>query len=94
MASKRQELTLALKEQIIRLSNEGRTKVEIAKIIGYDLSTISKFLKRFTIRKSVENSTRSGRRKLTSVRSDRLLNRLVLKDRRQNLSDLTSNLTV
>ena len=40
--------------------------------------------------KSVENSTRSGRPKLTSVQSDRLLNRMVLKDRRQNLSDLTS----
>ena len=90
MASKRRELTLAIKEQIIRLSNEGRKKVEIAKITGYDPSTISKFLKRFTVRKSVENSTRSGRPKLTSVQSDRLLNRLVLKDRRQNLSDLTS----
>ena len=60
MASKLQELTLGIKEQIILLSNEGRKKVEIAKITGYDSSTISKFLKQFTVRKSVENSTRSG----------------------------------
>ena len=60
MASKLQELTLAIKEQIILLSNEGRKKVEIAKITGYDSSTISKFLKQSMVRKSGDNSTRSG----------------------------------
>ena len=68
----------------------GQKKVEIVKITEYDPSIISKFLKRFAVRKLVENNTRSGRPKLTSVQSDRLLNMLVLKDRRQNLSDLTS----
>ena len=51
MALKRRELTLAIKEQIICLSNKGRKNVEIAKITGYNPSTISKFLKRFTVRK-------------------------------------------
>ena len=40
MASKWRELTLAIKEQIIRLGNKGRKKIEIAKITGYDPSTI------------------------------------------------------
>ena len=38
----------------------------------------------------MENSTQSGLPKLTIVQSDRLLNRLVLKDHRQNLSYLIS----
>ena len=90
MASNRREMTPVLKEQIVRLNNEGRNKSEIAEITGYDRSTISKFLKRFAERKTVENDSRSGRPKLTSAQADRVLNRLVKKDRRQNLSDLTA----
>ena len=40
VASKWRELTLSIKEQIIRLGNKGRKKIEIAKITGYDPSTI------------------------------------------------------
>jgi transposase-like protein len=90
MASVRREMTPALKEQIVRLNNEGRTKSDIAEITGYDRSTICKFLERFAERKTVENGSRNGRLKLTSVKADRVLNRLALKDRRQNLCDLTS----
>lgn len=35
-----------LKEQIVRLHKKGRNNSEIAEIIGYDCSTVSKFLKR------------------------------------------------
>ena len=64
-------------------------KFEIAKITGYDRSIISKFLKRYATRKSIENDPRSGRPKKMSVQSERILKRLVLRDRRQNLGDLT-----
>jgi DNA-binding MarR family transcriptional regulator len=47
MVSIRKEITLVLKEQIVRLNNEGRRKNEIAEITGYARSTISKFLKQF-----------------------------------------------
>jgi hypothetical protein len=33
-------MTPALKEQMVWLNNEGRTKSEIAEITGYDRSTI------------------------------------------------------
>jgi predicted transcriptional regulator len=60
-------------------------KIEIGEITGYDRSAISKFLKRFAERKTVEKDSLSGRPKLTcSGRADRVLNRLVLKDGRQN----------
>lgn len=42
------------------------------------------------LRPKKENSTRNRRQKITSVQSDRLLKMLVLKDGRQNLSDLTA----
>ena len=90
MASVRREMTPALKEHIARLNNEGRTKSEIGEITGYDRSTISKFLKRFAERKIVENDSQIGCPKLTCVQADRVLNRLVLKDGRQNFCDLTS----
>ena len=90
MASVRREMTPALKEHIARLNNEGRTKSEIGEITGYDRSTISKFLKRFAEREIVENDSQNGRPKLTCVQADRVLNRLVLKDGRQNFCDLTS----
>lgn len=92
MASNRREMSPVLKEQIVRLHKEGRNNSVIAEITGYDRSTVSKFLKRFAVRQSVANNARSGRPKLTSDQSDRVLNRLVLKDRRKSLSDLTSEL--
>jgi IS30 family transposase len=69
-------MTPVLKEQIVRLNDEGRTNCEIAEITGYDRSTISKFLKRFAERETVEN----GCPKLTSVQANRDVNRLVPKD--------------
>jgi DNA-binding MarR family transcriptional regulator len=59
MVSVPQEMTQALKQHIVRLNNEGRTKSEIAEITGYDQSTISRFLKRFAERKTIENDSRS-----------------------------------
>ena len=73
MASNRREITPVLKEQIVRLNNEGRNKSEIAEITGYDRSTISKFLKRFAETKTVEYDCRSGRLYLASVQADRVL---------------------
>jgi transposase len=64
MASSRREMSQILKEQIVRLHTEGRNISEIAKITGYNRSTVSKFLKRFATRQSVENNARSGRPKL------------------------------
>lgn len=87
MASNRREMSPVLKEQIVHLHKEGRNKSEIAEITGYDRSTVSKFLKRFVDRQGVENTARSRRPKLTSGQTDRVLNRLVLKDRRKSLVD-------
>lgn len=53
MTSNRREMSPVLKEQIVRLHKEGRNNSEIAEITGYDRSTVSKFLKRFAVRKHV-----------------------------------------
>ena len=63
--------------------------MSFADILGFDRSTISKFLKRFEERESCENSERSGRPKLTTSQGDRRLFRLVKRERRQSLGDIT-----
>jgi transposase len=48
------------------LKREGYAHRKIAEIIGRDHSTISKFLKRYDERNSVENKPKTGRKKLVT----------------------------
>ena len=78
------------KEQVIRLFKEGRRKSEIANVLGFDRSTISKFLKRFEEKESIENNQRSGRPKSMTSQDHQLFG-LIKKDRRQTLHDITTD---
>lgn len=90
MEKSRREMTPHEKEQVLRLCKAGRRKVDIGNIVGFSSSTVSKFLKNFQLRGSVENKRRTGRPKLTSDQGDRTLFRLIKRDRRQSLCDLTT----
>jgi transposase len=52
------------------LKREGYAHRKIAEIIGRDHSTITKFLKRYDERNSVENKPKTGRKKLVTERFD------------------------
>jgi transposase len=58
---------------------------KIAEIIGRDHSTVIKFLKRYDERNSVENKTKTGRKKLMTERGreDRVILRSVKVNRRE-----------
>jgi hypothetical protein len=51
--------------------------------IGRDHSTITKFLKRYDERNSVENKLKTGRKKLVTERGDRVILRSVKVNRRE-----------
>ena len=79
------------KSIIVRLSDQGVSCYKIAEMTGKNRRTISKFLERKRQRGSEENVTRSGRPKKTDARDERVLQRLLVSDRRQTLADLTND---
>lgn len=90
MARHNKEMTTETKQMILRLKREGYAHRKIAEIIGRDHSTITKFLKRYDERNSVENKPKTGRKKLVTERGDRVILRSVKVNRRETLRDLTN----
>lgn len=90
MASRGKDLSTEQKQTIVCMSKNGLSSRKISDLIGISPNTVQKVLKRNSDRGSVENKERSGRKRLVSDRGDRDLERLVKKNRRQTLSDLTS----
>ena len=84
------ELSTDLKETIMGLDQEGYSACKIAEFLSLNRRTVSYIIKRYRERGTVENLPRSGRKKKTNVRTDRLLLRMVKTNRRQTLGDLTS----
>ena len=71
------------------LDQEGYSACKIADILSLNRGTVSYIIKRYRERGTVENLPRSGRKKKTNVRIDRLLLRMAKTNRRQTLGDLT-----
>ena len=90
MARHNKEMTTETKQMILRLKREGYAHRQIAEIIGRGHSTITKFLKRYDERNSVENKPKTGRKKLVTERGDRVILRSVKVNRRETLRDLTN----
>ena len=86
-------MTTETKQQmILRLKREGYAHRKIAEIIGRDHSTITKFLKRYDERNSVENKPKTGRKKLVTERGDCdcVILHSVKVNSRETLRDLTN----
>lgn len=81
-------MTPEKKQTILRLKREGYEHRKIAEIIRRDHSTVIKFLKRYDERNSVENKTKTGRKKLMTERGDRVILRSVKVNRRETLTTL------
>ena len=84
------ELSTDLKETIMGLDQEGYSACKIAEFLSLNRRTVSYIIKRYWEWGTVEKLPRSGRKKKTNVRTDRLLLRMVKTNRRQTLGDLTS----
>ena len=90
MAPRGKELSGDTKNAIVKLSEGGLGGRKISAMLEINPATVQKFLKRFRMRNSVENSKRSGRPKKSSERTDRQLMRLVKMERRKNVKDITN----
>jgi transposase len=84
------ELTTEQKEILLSLSHQGFSSYKIQEFTGINCRTIQKFLKRTREKGSIENNPRSGGRKKTTPRDERVLFRSVKRNRRQTLKDLTA----
>lgn len=89
MAPRGKDLSTEQKQTIIKMTESGFSSRKISEIIGVSPNSIQKVVKRNAERGSVENKGRTGRKRSVGERGDRVLSRLVKKNRRQTLSDLT-----
>ena len=87
MAPHGKELTREQKEIIVQLSNSGFSSYKIEGMTGINSRTV---LKRVRERGNVENLPRSGSRRKTTPRDDRILYRSIKSNRRRTLKDVTS----
>ena len=90
MAQHGKELTPEQKEIIVNLSIEGFSNYIIQNMTGINSRTIQKFLKRMRKGGNIESLPRSGGRRKTTPRDDRILFRSVKTKRRQTLKDVTA----
>ena len=90
MAPHGKELTKKLKEINVQLSNSGFSSYKVEGMTGINSRTVQYFLKRLGERGNVENLPRSGSRRKTIPRDDRILYPSIKSNRRQTLKDVTS----
>lgn len=87
MGRKGRELTLDEKKSIVSLNESGLKSAKVAEILHLAPSTISRFFKRE--RGSMENKYLSGRPRSMTVRNQTALSKIVKRDRRKTLTDIT-----
>lgn len=91
---KKKELTVAERSQIVLLSREGYSQVQISKKFKCSRCAVQTTLKRFKDTGTYENRAKSGPKRGTTARTDRFLERMALSDRRKSSKDLSSELLV
>lgn len=88
MATKRREMSLDVKDSIVRLIDHGLKYCEVSKILGLNESTVRKAYKRYLARKTIENQPRPGRPKIFNNRCVSALSKVVKKDRSATISEI------
>lgn len=91
MARKGKELSNDAKQMAVDLLLQGYKAAKVAQMLSVNRSTIGRIWKKFKTNESVENKKRSGRPRLVDERGDRKLFRLLRRNRRQSLHDLTDD---
>ena len=90
MAPRGRDLTTPQKETIMKMSESGMSSRKIGESMQISANTVQKFLKRNRAINNDENTGRSGRKRFSTDRDDRVLARLVKSNRRQSLVDITA----
>ena len=79
--SKRIKVDAAVKSEIVKLRKENLTIEQIGKHVKRSKSVVSRVLKLYNETGRLTNTKKSGRPRKTTVREDRVMKRLALKDR-------------
>ena len=90
MGRKSTELSVDIRERIIKSYEENTNISELSRIFGIPRTTIGSVIKKFNQTGSVENRSGRGRKKLFTVRDSTELSRVVKQNRRRSLADITT----
>ena len=88
----KKQLSKIKRAQIVALSGEGYSQVEIARKMEYSRKGIQTTIKRYKETKSFKNRKGQSRKKSTTAREDRSLKRASLADRRKSSSELAAEI--
>ena len=89
----KKQLSEIKRAQIVALSGEGYSQVEIARKMERSRKWVQTTIKRYNETKSFKNRKGQGCKKSTPAREDRSLKRVSLADRRKSSSELATELT-
>ena len=88
----KKQLSEIKRAQIVTLSGEGYSQVEIARKMECSRKGVQTTIKRYKETKSFKNRKGQGRKKSTTTREDKSLKRPSLADRRKSSSELAAEL--
>ena len=88
----KKQLSEIKKAQIVALSGEGYSQVEIARKMECSRKGVQTMIKRYKETKSFKNRKGQGRKNSTTAREDGSLKRASLADRRKSSSELAAEL--
>lgn len=86
------ELSVPERSQIILLHRQGVSLKNIAKQMKRSRCAVRHTIQRFQESGTYVNRSKSGRKRITTAREDRYLERLALRDRRKSSKDLATDL--
>lgn len=89
---KTRELTEIERQKIVLLKSQGRNISDIARQVRCSRSTVRLTINRYEETKTFKNRPKSGRKKITTAREDRLLERNCLRNRTKPSSTLAAEL--
>ena len=92
MGRKHKELSAETKELIMKLHRKKERRSYISDLLDIPWSTIDSVVKKYRSTGTVENQPRKGRQKLFTAWDEVGLNRLVKKNRRAPLQEITTKL--
>lgn len=90
MATCRKQLSVAEKNYLVSLVQNGLKCPEVSKLLDLNCSTVRKVYKRFCERGTVENQPRSGRPKKFTARCVSALSKIVKKDRTASVAEIST----
>lgn len=89
---KKRELSEVERGQIVLLKKQGVSIHEIARQMNFSRCAVRTTIRRFEEIGCYKNKPRSGRKKVTTIREERILERMSLRNRRLSSKDLSSQL--